>query len=116
MRRLMLAVTVAGTASALWLGSASAAAMPATASCEGVVASLAAHQAPGRSPTSRTCFSSTPPTRAFRRELLNLAFAQTEGHLRILNDRAEAARHTASRLSPLEPRWPFAVPGLLETA
>jgi hypothetical protein len=47
MRKLVLAGTVASTALAMWAGSAAAAATPATASCEGVVASLAAQYGPG---------------------------------------------------------------------
>jgi len=43
----MLAGTVAESALAMWAGSAAAASPPATASCVGVVASLAAQYAPG---------------------------------------------------------------------
>ena len=46
MRKLVLAAAVTGTALAMWAGSA-AAAPPETASCEGVLASLAAQYAPG---------------------------------------------------------------------
>ena len=47
MRRVMLVGTVACAAVAMWVGSAEAAASPATASCEGALASLAAQYAPG---------------------------------------------------------------------
>ena len=47
MRKLMLAGTVAGSTLAIWSGAAAAAANPPTASCEGVVASLAAQYGPG---------------------------------------------------------------------
>jgi hypothetical protein len=47
MRKLMLVGTVVSTAVVMWVGSAEAAAPPATASCEGGLASLAAQYAPG---------------------------------------------------------------------
>ena len=79
MRRLMLAVTVAGTASALWVGSASAAAMPATASCEGVVASLAAQYAPGTVAYLTHLLQLDAANAGVPMGTLNLAFAQTKG-------------------------------------
>ena len=79
MRRLMLAVTVAGTALVLWVGSASAAAMPATASCEGAVASLAAQYAPGTVAYLTHLLQLDATNAGVPMGTLNRAFAQTKG-------------------------------------
>ena len=79
MRKLMLAGTVAGTALAMWAGSAAAAATPATASCEGAVASLAAQYGPGTVAYLTHLLQVDAAEAGVPRGTLNLAFAQTKG-------------------------------------
>jgi len=79
MRKLMLAGTVAGSALAIWAGSAAAAATPATASCEGVVASLAAQYAPGTVAYLTHLLQGDAANAGVPMGGLNRAFAQTKG-------------------------------------
>jgi hypothetical protein len=79
MRKLMLAGTVAGSALALWAGSAAAASTPATASCEGVVASLAAQYAPGTVAYLTHLLQGDAVDAGVPMGSLNRAFAQTHG-------------------------------------
>jgi hypothetical protein len=79
MRKLMLAGTVASTALAMWVGSAAGAATPATASCEGVVASLAAQYAPGTVAYLTHLLQLDAANAGVPMGTLNLAFAQTKG-------------------------------------
>jgi hypothetical protein len=78
MRKLMLAGTIASTALAMWVGSA-AAATPATASCEGAVASLAAQYAPGTVAYLTHLLQLDAVNAGVPMGALNLAFAQTKG-------------------------------------
>jgi hypothetical protein len=79
MLKLMLAATVAGTALAMWAGSAVAASAPATASCEGVVASLAAQYAPGTVAYLTHLLQTDAANAGVPMGSLNRAFAQTKG-------------------------------------
>ena len=79
MRKLMLAATVASTALAMWVGSAAAAATPATASCEGAVASLAAQYAPGTVAYLTHLLQLDAVNAGVPMGTLNRAFAQTKG-------------------------------------
>lgn len=78
MRKLMLAGTVASTVLALWVSSAAAAATPATASCEGAVASLAAQYAPGTVAYLTHLLQLDAANAGVPMGTLNLAFAQTK--------------------------------------
>jgi hypothetical protein len=80
MRKLMLAGTVASTAFAMWAGSTAAAAPPATASCEGVVASLAAQYGPGTVAYLTHLLQLDAANAGVPMGTLNLAFAQTKGN------------------------------------
>jgi hypothetical protein len=79
MRKPMLAGTVASAALAMWAGSAAAAATPATASCEGVVASLAAQYGPGTVPYLTHLLQLDARNAGVPMGSLNLTFAQTKG-------------------------------------
>jgi hypothetical protein len=79
MRKLMLAGTVAGSALAMWAGSAAAASPPATASCEGVVASLAAQYAPGTVAYLTHLLQRDAADAGVPMGSLNRAFAQANG-------------------------------------
>ena len=79
MRKLALAGAVAGSALAMWASSAAAAATPATASCEGVVASLAAQYAPGTVAYLTHLLQGDATSAGVPVGTLNLAFAQTKG-------------------------------------
>jgi hypothetical protein len=79
MRKLMLAGAVAASALAICAGSAAAAATPATASCEGVVASLAAQYAPGTVAYLTHVLQGEAAGAGVPMGSLNLAFAQTKG-------------------------------------
>ena len=79
MRKLMLAGTVASAAVAMWVGSAEAAAPPATASCEGALASLAAQYAPGTVAYLTHLLQPEAANAGIPMGSLNLAFAQTNG-------------------------------------
>ena len=79
MRNLMLAGTVAGAALAIGVSSAVAAATPATASCEGVVASLAAQYGPGTVAYLTHLLQLDAANAGVPMGSLNLAFAQTKG-------------------------------------
>ena len=78
MRKLVLAGAVTGSALAMWAGSA-AAAPPARASCEGVVASLAAQYAPGTVAYLTHLLQGEAATAGVPMGSLNRAFAQTKG-------------------------------------
>ena len=78
MRKLVLAGGVTGSALAMWAGSA-AAAPPATASCEGVVASLAALYAPGTVAYLTHLLQGEAASAGVPVGSLNLAFAQSKG-------------------------------------
>ena len=78
MRKLVLAGAVTGSALAMWAGSA-AAAPPATASCEGVVASLAAQYAPGTVAYLTHLLQAEGASAGVPMGSLNRAFAQTKG-------------------------------------
>jgi hypothetical protein len=78
MRKLVLAGTIAGSALAMWAGSAAAATTPATASCEGVVASLAAQYAPGTVAYLTHLLQGDAANAGVPMGSLNLAFAQTK--------------------------------------
>ena len=84
MRKLMLAGTVAGSALAIWSGAAAAAANPPTASCEGVVASLAAQYGPGTVAYLTHLLQVEAARAGVPMGSLNLTFAQTKGGLRTL--------------------------------
>ena len=77
MRKLLVAA-VTGSALAMWAGSAAAAA-PATASCEGVVASLAAQYAPGTVAYLTHLLQGEAAGAGVPMGSLNLAYAQTKG-------------------------------------
>ena len=77
MRKLVLAGAVAGSALAIWAGSAAAAATPTTASCEGVVASLAAQYAPGTVAYLTHLLQRDAANAGVPMGSLNRAFAQT---------------------------------------
>jgi hypothetical protein len=79
MRKLVLAGAVAGSALAMWAGSAAAAATPATASCEGVVASLAAQYSPGTVAYLTHLLQGDAVGAGVPVGSLNLVFAQTKG-------------------------------------
>jgi hypothetical protein len=79
MRKLMLAGTVASAAMAMWAGSAEAAAPPATASCEGALASLAAQYAPGTVAYLTHLLQLDAANAGVPMGTLNRAFAQTKG-------------------------------------
>ena len=79
MRKRMLAATIAGTALAMSAGSAAAASTPATASCEGVVASLAAQYGPGTVAYLTHLLQVEAANAGVPMGSLNLAFAQTKG-------------------------------------
>jgi hypothetical protein len=79
MRKLVLAGAVVGSALAMWAGSAAAAATPATASCEGVVASLAAQYGPGTVAYLTHLLQGDAASAGVPMGSLNLAFAQTKG-------------------------------------
>ena len=79
MQKLMLAGTVAGTAVAMWVGSAAATATPATASCEGAVASLAAQYAPGTVAYLTHLLQLDAAQAGVPMGALNRPFAQTKG-------------------------------------
>ena len=78
MRELVLAGAVTGSAVAMWAGSA-AAATPETASCEGVVASLAGQYAPGAVAYLTHLLQGEAAGAGVPMGSLNLAFAQTKG-------------------------------------
>ena len=78
MRKLVLAAAVTGTALAMWAGSAGAATPP-TASCEGVVASLAAQYAPGTVAYLTHLLQSDATDAGVPMGSLNRAFAQSKG-------------------------------------
>ncbi len=78
MRTLVLAGAVTGGALAMWAGPA-AAATPATASCEGVVASLAAQYAPGTVAYLTHLLQDEAAGAGVPMGSLNRAFAQTKG-------------------------------------
>ena len=78
MRKLVLAGAVTGSAVAMWAGSA-AAATPETASCEGVVASLAGQYAPGTVAYLTHLLQAEAASAGVPMGSLNLAFAQTKG-------------------------------------
>ena len=78
MRKLMLAGTVAA-AVAMWAGSAEAAAPPATASCEGALALLAAQYAPGTVAYLTHLLQLEAANAGVPMGSLNRAFAQTKG-------------------------------------
>ena len=78
MRKLVLAGAVTGSAVAMWTGSA-AAATPETASCEGVVASLAGQYAPGTVAYLTHLLQGEAAGAGVPMGSLNLAFAQTKG-------------------------------------
>ena len=78
MRKLVLAAAVTGTALAMWAGSAGAATPP-TASCEGVVASLAAQYAPGTVAYLTYLLQRDAANAGVPMGGLNRAFAQTKG-------------------------------------
>jgi hypothetical protein len=80
MRKLVLAGAVVGSALAVWAGSAAAAATPATASCEGVVASLAAQYGPGTVAYLTHLLQGDAAGAGVPVGSLNLAFAQTKGN------------------------------------
>ena len=79
MRKLMLTGTVASTALAIWVGSAAATAPPATASCEGVIASLAAQYGPGTVAYLTHLLQLEAANTGVPMGTLNRAFAQTKG-------------------------------------
>ena len=79
MRKLVLAGAVAGSAVAMWAGSAAGAATPATASCEGVVASLAAQYGPGTVAYLTHLLQGEAAGAGVPMGSLYLAFAQTKG-------------------------------------
>jgi hypothetical protein len=79
MRKLVLAGAVVGSALAMWAGSGAAAATPATASCEGVVASLAALYGPGTVAYLTHLLQGEAASAGVPMGSLNLAFAQTKG-------------------------------------
>ncbi len=78
MRKLVLAGAVTGSALTMWAGSA-AAEPPATASCEGVVASLAAQYAPGTVAYLTHLLQGEAASAGVPMGSLNLAFARTKG-------------------------------------
>jgi len=80
MRKLMLAGSVAVSALAIGTGSAAAAATPATASCEGVVASAAAQYGPGTVAYLTHLLQLEATNAGVSMGSLNLAFAQTKGN------------------------------------
>ena len=80
MRKLMLVGSAAGSALAIWTGSAAAAATPATASCEGTVASLAAQYGPGTVAYLTHLLQLEASNAGVPMGSLNLAFAQTKGN------------------------------------
>jgi len=79
MWKVMLAGTVASAAVAMWAGSAAAAAPPATASCEGALASLAAQYAPGTVAYLTHLLQLDAANAGVPMGTLNRAFAQTKG-------------------------------------
>ena len=79
MRRVMLVGTVACAAVAMWVGSAEAAAPPATASCEGALAALAAQYAPGTVAYLTHLLQLEAAGAGVPMGSLNRAFAQTKG-------------------------------------
>ena len=79
MRKLILAGTVASAAVAMWVGSAEAAAPPATASCEGALASVAAQYAPGTVAYLTHLLQLDAANAGVPMGTLNRAFAQTKG-------------------------------------
>jgi len=79
MRKLMLVGTVASTAVAMCVGSAEAAASPATASCEGALASLAAQYGPGTVAYLTHLLQVDAASAGVPMGSLNRAFAQTKG-------------------------------------
>ena len=79
MRKLVLAGAVTGSAVAMWAGSA-AAATPETASCEGVVASLAGQYAPGAVAYLTHLLQGEAAGADVPMGSLNLVFAQTKGN------------------------------------
>lgn len=79
MRKLMLSGTVASAAVAMWVGSA-AAAPPATASCEGALASQAAQYAPGTVAYLTHLLQLEAVGAGVSMGSLNRAFAQTKGN------------------------------------
>jgi membrane-bound lytic murein transglycosylase B len=79
MRKVMLVGTVACAAVAMWAGSAEAAAPPATASCEGALASLAARYAPGTVAYLTHLLQLEAANAGVPMGTLNRAFAQTKG-------------------------------------
>jgi hypothetical protein len=79
MHKVMLVGTVASAAVAIWVGSAEAAAPPATASCEGALASLAAQYAPGTVAYLTHLLQLDADNAGVPMGSLNRAFAQTKG-------------------------------------
>ena len=77
MRKLVLAGAVTGSAVAMWAGSA-AAATPETASCEGVVASLAGQYSPGAVAYLTHLLQGEAAGAGVPVGSLNLAYAQTK--------------------------------------
>ncbi len=78
MRKFVLAGAVTGSAVAMWAGSA-AAAPPPTASCQGVLASAAAHYAPGTVAYLTHLLQAEAAVADVPMGSLNLAYAQTKG-------------------------------------
>ena len=79
MQKVMLVGTVASAAVAMWVGSAEAAAPPATASCEGALASVAAQYAPGTVAYLTHLLQLDADNAGVPMGNLNRAFAQTKG-------------------------------------
>ena len=79
MQKVMLVGTVASAAVAMWVGSAEAAAPPATASCEGALASMAAQYAPGTVAYLTHLLQLDADNAGVPMGNLNRAYAQTKG-------------------------------------
>ena len=79
MQKVMLIGTVASAAVAMWVGSAEAAAPPATASCEGALASVAAQYAPGTVAYLTHLLQLDADNAGVPMGNLNRAYAQTKG-------------------------------------
>ena len=79
MQKVMLVGTVASAAVAMWVGSAEAAAPPATASCEGALASVAAQYAPGTVAYLTHLLQLDADNAGVPMGNLNRAYAQTKG-------------------------------------
>ena len=103
MRKLMLAGTVASAAVAMWVGSAEAAAPPATASCQGVLASQAAQYAPGTVAYLTHLLQQEAASAGVPMGSPQSRLRANEGRLRILNSPGLERRFVTRRAASARP-------------